>query len=719
MGAGAVVTVKGLVTNGSELGSIRYLQDNTAGIAAYGSLVNAINIGDSVTITGTLKNYYGLLELDPVSNVTIRSSENPSPEPIVLTPTQFGETYESRLVKVNNALFADAGGTFAGNKKYTFTANGQTGYLYVKTGQNIVGQPIPNGTVNLTTILSQYTFTGSGGYQLLPRTLTDIEIENSIYLTSSLNNTNFTQSELDFSWTTNIAGTTEMFYGFSPETVRENQSAGTGGSASHSISLSGLPSGNVIWAQAFSVNESDTAFSAISPFVTVSNSTGNIKVYFNTPVNHSYSTGVNATYLYQAIDDTLIKYINRAKYTIDLAIYNFNNSSISNISNALNAAAARGVVCRIIGCGTSANLGIGELTGANMYTLIGPSESNRPGIMHNKFFLFDTESADPNDPLVWTGSTNLTSGNINLDANNVIIIQDQSLARAYKIEFEEMWGSTSNTPNASKARFGSFKTNNTPHEFIINDKRVESYFSPTDGVNSKIVQTIATSTNDLSIATMLLTRTEIADAIIACHSAGSSVNMLTNAAGNNTPASINTSLIAALGASHYVYYSGTSGVMHNKYMIVDQGAANSDPMVFTGSHNWSASADNDNDENTLIIHDATIANIYYQNFVHLFTSNNGVITAIESPTNFSNHQLAVFPNPVRNGHFTVTFFGSANEHGTIQLIDITGKVTYNRSTQISMGDNSLTFNLPNSCKGFYILRISTASKVINHKFLVE
>lgn len=229
MSAGTVVTVKGLVTNGSELGSIRYFQDNTAGIAAYGSLVNSVNIGDSVTITGTLKNYNGLLELDPLSNVTIRSTGNDSPEPIVLTPIQLGETCESRLVKVNNAIFADAGTLFTGNKKYTFTANGETGYLYVKTGQNIVGQLVPNGLVNITAILSQYTFTGSGGYQLLPRTIADLHIASSIYLTSSLNNTNFTQTELDFSWTTNIAGSTEMFYGFSPETVRENQSAGTGG----------------------------------------------------------------------------------------------------------------------------------------------------------------------------------------------------------------------------------------------------------------------------------------------------------------------------------------------------------------------------------------------------------------------------------------------------------------------------------------------------------
>ena len=35
LGVGQTVTVSGVVTNGSELGPIRYLQDGTAAIAAY------------------------------------------------------------------------------------------------------------------------------------------------------------------------------------------------------------------------------------------------------------------------------------------------------------------------------------------------------------------------------------------------------------------------------------------------------------------------------------------------------------------------------------------------------------------------------------------------------------------------------------------------------------------------------------------------------------
>jgi phosphatidylserine/phosphatidylglycerophosphate/cardiolipin synthase-like enzyme len=718
MAAGKVVTIKGIVTTNAEFGPIRYFQDNTAGIAAYGPLVSAVVRGDSITVTGTLKIYNGLLELDPLTSVVVDSAGNPMPEPIVISPALVGETYEGRLVQINHASFNDAGGIFAGNKTYAITSDGGSVNIYIKTGQNIVGKPIPHGLVNLTAILSQYTFTGSGGYQLLPRDTNDIHKTSAIYLIGAMNNTNFTKTELDFEWTTNITGTTEMFYGLSSATVRSNQLIGLGGTTSHAIALSGFSAGQVVWTQAFSVNGSDTAFSGVMPFTTISNSTGDIKTYFNTTVDNSYSTGTNAIYLNQSIDDTLINYINRAKYTIDLAIYNFNNSGISNISTALNAAAARGLTVRVIGCGTSPNLGMNELTGSNMHVLKGPG--NRKGIMHNKFLLFDTESSDANDPLVWTGSTNLTFGNINTDANNVIIIQDQSLARAYKIEFEEMWGSAGNTPNATDARFGSAKKNNTPHEFIINAKRIESYFSPTDGVNAKIIQSIGTTNSDLNIATMLLTRDEIANAIASSKSAGNIVNMLTNNAAGNEPTTshVNEILLAALGTSNFVYY-GNTGTMHNKYMIIDQFAPLSDPMVLTGSHNWSAGADNENDENTLIIHDATIANIYYQNFVTLFTASDGILTGISMNKAPGNNRLLVYPNPVQNGNVKVSCIVPSADRGTIQLIDITGKIVFEKAVMLNNGENILNYSLPGSYKGLYFIKLTTTKAVWNQKVLFE
>ncbi|MCF8347537.1 MAG: T9SS type A sorting domain-containing protein [Bacteroidales bacterium] len=638
MGEGAVVTVKGIATNGAELGIIRYLQDETAGIAAYGSAVSVSNRGDSISVTGTLKIYNQLLEIDPITNVTVLSTGNPVPNPVVLTPDQINENYEGQLVQVQNVMFNDAGQNFTGNKKYTFTADGEIGYIYIKNGQDFVGTIIPSAPVTLTAICSQFDYSNPNvGYQLLPRDLNDIYIPSSIYFVDALINTEFSSSDLYFSWNTNIEGTTEMYYGSTEELFMSNNVSSSGSSTAHTIDLAGLEAGSITWVQAFSVSGNDTAKSAVLPFATISNSTGDMKAYFNTTVDNSYSTGENAIYLHKLIDDTIISYINRAKETIDFTMYNFNNTGMSDISLALIAAANRGVRVRVIGCGTTANLGIDELAGSAVHVLIGPNGSQRPGIMHNKFIVFDADSDNPNDPLVWTGSTNFTEGQINLDANNVIIIQDQSLARTYQIEFEEMWGSNGDEPNAALARFGSEKRNNTPHEFKIAGKRVECYFSPSDGVNAKIVETINTADNDLSVATMLITRIEMADAIVGRKSAGVAVNVITNAEGNNN-ATVNSMLAESL-TTHVTFDNVSSGILHHKYMIVDQGAAASDPMVFTGSHNWSAAADNENDENTVIIHDGTMANVYYQQFVPRFIENQGVLFELTDPPTAVNDQV--------------------------------------------------------------------------------
>jgi hypothetical protein len=128
---------------------------------------------------------------------------------------------------------------------------------------------------------------------------------------------------------------------------------------------------------------------------------------------------------------------------------------------------------------------------------------------------------------------------------------------------------------------------------------------------------------------MLITRTEMANAIAARKTAGVAVNVITNSeSGNST--TVNDILSNSL-TTHFTFDEVSSGILHHKYMIVDQYAAISDPMVFTGSHNWSAAADNDNDENTLVIHDATLANIFYQQFVKRFVDNMGVLFELTSP----------------------------------------------------------------------------------------
>ena len=630
---GSEISITGIVLNGPELGSIRYIQDKTAGIAAYGSAaLSGIERGDSVTISGTLKSYNNLLEVDPITNVDKVSSGNELPVPKVITPGQLGEKYEGQLLRMNGVQFVNPGATFQGNKAYTFTNGQQQGAMYISNSYTgIVGEVVPQGGFDLVCICSQFSYSSNdtiNGYQVIPRDMGDFIQEKEITLASALQLESLSKTSLDFTWETDKQGSTEMAFGFNGgQDSWDGHVTGYSETSSngfkHFVSITNLEPSTLVFAQAFSVLGQDTAFSQQKVFVTESASSGDIKVYFNTPVEEELARGQEAAALNNAIDDTLIAYINRATETIDMCIYNINNSGISNISEALNQAKNRGVRVRFITCGTTAHSGVYSLD-AGIPRLVGPTDSQRAGIMHNKFVVFDAHSGNDYQPVVCTGSTNYTEGQINTDPNNTLFIQDKSLALGYELEFEEMWGSSDEQPDPQNARFGSQKTDNTPHKYIVGGKNIESYFSPTDGTNQHLIDAINTTDFDLNIATMLLTRSDIAYSISDAKNNGAMVHMLTDHENNNSDLA-NSVLSTALGANYIFNTSSVPGTMHNKYAIVDQSHPQSDPQVVTGSHNWSNAANNDNDENTLVIHDVDIANQYYQQFAYLFGANGGAI----------------------------------------------------------------------------------------------
>ena len=170
MPIGSTITVHGIVTNGPELGIIRYFQDATAGIAAYSSTITGLSRGDSIVLTGVTTNYNQLMEINPVNSFSAIAPK-PVPAPIVITPAGMKEQYEAMVIKMIDVTFANAGGVFAGNTNYNVTANGETCQVRVNaasTGANgLVGQIIPASKVTVIGICSQFDYTNPNtGYQL-------------------------------------------------------------------------------------------------------------------------------------------------------------------------------------------------------------------------------------------------------------------------------------------------------------------------------------------------------------------------------------------------------------------------------------------------------------------------------------------------------------------------------------------------------------------------
>lgn len=168
-GVGQTVTVTAVATNGSELGSIRYMQDNTAGIAAYGSSLSGVNRGDSITVTGQISDFSGLMEISPVTNVV---NHGPAVIPVValqIPITSASEALEAELIQVQNVTFVQTG-NFAGNTTYQVTDGTNNFDVRVNNGTNMVGTAIPTGAVSVTGPEGQF----NANYQIVPRDLNDI-----------------------------------------------------------------------------------------------------------------------------------------------------------------------------------------------------------------------------------------------------------------------------------------------------------------------------------------------------------------------------------------------------------------------------------------------------------------------------------------------------------------------------------------------------------------
>jgi phosphatidylserine/phosphatidylglycerophosphate/cardiolipin synthase-like enzyme len=434
-----------------------------------------------------------------------------------------------------------------------------------------------------------------------------------------------------------------------------------------SITIDNAQPSELYYVKALAYRENDSDESDTLVFITASLSSGKMNVYFTREVNTSYanSSSNHAIYLPSLVDDTLVEYIKRAQETIDVAIYNMaSTSALASISEALNDAAERGVKVRVIHNESTSNTGIGNLS-----ELIPTLESPVPqfpdghGLMHNKFIVFDAHATNPNLPIIWTGSTNLTTNQINLDPNNVIIIQDQSLAKAFTLEFNEMWGSDGELPNHSESKFGPFKKDNTPHVFLVNGKRVELYFSPSDGVNNRIVKAINDASGDLFVNTMLITRNDLADALISKFNQGVTVQVLVNEVSTSSTYG---QLETALGTG-IMNYEQVTGMLHHKLMFT-QSPSNSSPYVLTGSHNWSTAADVRNDENTLIVYDADIVNQYYQEFMARYNS----VVSIDEINRLQNVQI--YPNPASES-FVIDCM-SATCPSRIKFVSISGAVVF-------------------------------------------
>jgi endonuclease I/DNA/RNA endonuclease YhcR with UshA esterase domain len=190
-GIGQTVTVTGVSSNGAELGAIRYIQDGTAAIPCYGNNLSSILKGDSITATGVLFDFNGLLEISPTNSFT---NHGPTTNniPLNIPITSAGEPLEAQLVTIENVTFVQSGTFAAGNSTVQISDGSNSMDVRINGTTNIDGSAILAGPVTITGLVGQF----NTNYQLVPRSTSDIvayvaplnEINVKINGTTVLNN---------------------------------------------------------------------------------------------------------------------------------------------------------------------------------------------------------------------------------------------------------------------------------------------------------------------------------------------------------------------------------------------------------------------------------------------------------------------------------------------------------------------------------------------------
>ena len=151
-----------------------YMQDGTAdysGIYVYvNGDVSAYALGDEVTIQGAVEEYFGLTQLGSIADVTINSSGNAVPEPILLITNTLAEGHEGMLVKIGGECTAVS--TDPGSDRWAFKIDDGS-------GDALVDDQVFSAAEDAAVLGSNYDVVGAvnyyfGAFTVNPRDAADV-----------------------------------------------------------------------------------------------------------------------------------------------------------------------------------------------------------------------------------------------------------------------------------------------------------------------------------------------------------------------------------------------------------------------------------------------------------------------------------------------------------------------------------------------------------------
>jgi phosphatidylserine/phosphatidylglycerophosphate/cardiolipin synthase-like enzyme len=303
------------------------------------------------------------------------------------------------------------------------------------------------------------------------------------------------------------------------------------------------------------------------------------ELYFTNPASPLSPQGTGG------IDGPLVQAIDAARLSIDVAVYSI---SLNSVRNALLNAHDRGVTIRMVMETSNMDRSDPQILIEAGIPIVG---DNRDGLMHNKFMVIDKSE-------VWMGSMNFTDSGAYEDNNNLMRIHSTKMAENYSKEFEEMF---------TEDKFGPDVVRQTPNPTVtIDETRIDIYFSPDDGVLNALIPLLDSAEQSIYFLTFSFTSNELGELVRQKAEADLTIAGVMDE--EQIKSNQGTEFDPFRQADLDVLIDGIDGQMHHKVFILDE------KIVVVGSYNFSKNAEERNDENILIIHNADIARQFMQEF---------------------------------------------------------------------------------------------------------
>lgn len=158
---------------------------------------------------------------------------------------------------------------------------------------------------------------------------------------------------------------------------------------------------------------------------------------------------------------------------------------------------------------------------------------------------------------------------------------------------------------------GSLSAQSPPAPPIAAQGTIQAAFTPWDDAEGMILGAIAGARKQILVQAYSFTSRKLANALVAARQRGIDVQLLADReqtfSGDNSR--IPELVAAGIPVALEVRYQSA----HNKTMIIDPGTP--DPVVITGSYNWTYAAQNRNAENALVFrHHPELARRYLENW---------------------------------------------------------------------------------------------------------